>query len=79
MNRKNSVARKPKKPKPACQPQPAIAVGGDDDRGDDGGAAAGSRHGRAEARLVGGRGDEAATDREDRDEQDGSKDARHVM
>src|SRR6187397_2942605 len=60
-------------------PTIAIAVGGDDDRGHDGGAVAGSRHGCAETRLVGGRGDEAATDREDCDEQDGSKDSRHVM
>src|SRR6476646_3286431 len=49
----------PRVPAPAI----AIAVGGDDDRGDD--------------RSVGGRGDDPAADHEDDDEEDGCEDSGH--
>src|SRR6185369_492083 len=63
----------------AAVPAVAVAVRGDHDRGDHGGAATGGRHGGAETGLVGSRGDEAATDRQDGNEQDGGKDARHEV
>ena len=75
---KNSVAKKPKMPKPGKpQPQPAVAV--DDDRCDDGAAVGrdlGDRGGQAG--LVGGRCDRAAADGQDHEQQEDREDAGHA-